>query len=69
MKTIASTNYPRNYPNYDAQNWTLAVEGNSRMVLKFTVFDIETNKDFLKVIDKTNILKSMYYIQSVGKSL
>lgn len=49
MKTIMSTNYPGNYPNYDVQSWTLAVVGNSTLVLKFKAFDMEDNNDILKV--------------------
>lgn len=50
-----STNYPGNYPYYDVQNWTLAVVGNSTLVLKFKASDMEDNTDILKVFE-LNIL-------------
>ncbi|CAC5395367.1 unnamed protein product [Mytilus coruscus] len=52
METLKSTNYPAAYPNYDVQSWTLAVQNNSRLVLRFQAFHLETNNDFLKIYDK-----------------
>ncbi|VDI37112.1 Hypothetical predicted protein [Mytilus galloprovincialis] len=47
-----STNYPAAYPNNDVQSWSLAVDNNYRLVLKFKAFNMESNCDFLKIYDR-----------------
>lgn len=59
METIMSTHYPEAYPNYTAQNWTLVVGNNSRLVLRLKAFKLETSNDVL------NVIRNKYDINSI----
>lgn len=53
-----STNYPAAYPNNEMQSWSLAVDYNARLILKFKAFNMEAGADNLKVIRKIVYCKS-----------